>query len=649
MNDALLTGLMSGVVVWLACAFGGRVLLRLAGVQVFSLFGGAFVFGYAMFAAVLLLFLRLVGDRVPTAFVLVGCAVLTSVAAWSFGRRVSAIAPAGRLRSASSRFKEWAGGLSVADVATCCVVVSWVGCVALVYLPVARFGGAPPYFFPDIFDLPKQLMAQSAAYHGTQWPVSNPFYDGEPFAYNLLFYLPPAAAAKLAMNELANFPAFAVATVAVALALPMTLIDIVRTVSRRSWAPAVAALLATWVGGLTPLIVKGTPAIGFALFTEKFIQDSIWVDEPFLSAIFVPQHIFAVLCALVSTVAITSVRDIGSDWRCILVAFSATAAGALASLILLPLLVAALGLNMLLLLHVQWRRDGGRLWPQGWPFKSVAAAVVPMAALAPFVLEARAWSSDVGSMLVMPRHPGQWLYALAAFGIVLPLSAVSLVRFGRQSEPRNLDPVAWRMIAIFLLVLTGAGAYLFGGYPDAGIKSGMWLRIVLVITATCGLEVIYTSLASVAMRRVAAAGVALCFAGLAAINVPATWYYLQSAARPLDPGVKALIADIRELPATARLVIMPSNQVLAAMIGRQVDFDALKLREDGYLPPVSRIKVKAFWTGIETDDASAWQTLSDRYDYAVVQQGSVQDKHFAAQGPPLIRYGSFSMYRLGRP
>jgi hypothetical protein len=637
---------VAGLFVWIGCAFLGRWLLGLAGIRTMTLFGGAFVFGYGICGLILQLSLRFIGNHAWAKLVLLLC-ILAIAGAVGFARRGNRLAGVQAVRpvfaSLSQRLNPRLIGV---DAISYGLILPWVICVALVYLPVGHFTDTPDYNLPEIFDLPKQLFAQNAAFHATQWPVPNPFYRGESFAYNLLFYLPMAGAAKIAGSELANFQTFSIATIAVAVALPLTLIDFVRAVSSARWAAVNAAILATWAGGLTPLFVKTVPAFGFALFLEKFLQDQVWIDETFLSAIFVPQHIFAVLCALVSTLALVSLREARADWRFILVAGFATLAGALSSLILLPLVVASFALNVGLLFCLRLGRHGFALWREAWPIQSIAAALLPVLTLVPFVLEARSWSSDIGSFLVMPGHPAQWLYVLAALGLLAPMSVVGLIAFlGNRVDSRVGSPMHG-LAGVFIVVGVGLGALLFAGYPDAGIKSGLWIRLVLVITAVIGLEFVFSLIGSNAVRRIAATGCIVIYTALAGVNLPLVVYYVQSAYRPLDRGVAALIAEVRNLTPSARLVIVPSDQVLAAMIGRTVDFDVLPQRSDGYLPPASREIVKTFWSGLAANDPAAWQKFVSRYDYAIVARGSFADSRLASELAPIASDSTYLVYRL---
>lgn len=107
---------------------------------------------------------------------------------------------------------------------------------------------------------------------------------------------------------------------------------------------------------------------------------------------------------------------------------------------------------------------------------------------------------------------------------------------------------------------------------------------------------------------------------------------------------------MRALPASDRVVLSPPDQVIAAMMGRQVDFDFSALRSDSYLPPGSRQMAASMWNGVQAGDAQAWQLLEARYDYLITVGGSPPDLRLAGMGVPARHFGGYRIYPLsGRP
>jgi hypothetical protein len=630
---------------WIAISVVGRWLLALAGMRQFSLFGGCFVFGYGTFGLGILLSLRYFedGKRMP----IVLSIVIAVACLLAYVRRSK--------RQTPSSFGRGFLGLASAKLKTCdifgsnaivsAIVLPWVACAALVYLPIGEYAGTPSFNLPEIFDLPKHLFAQRALFQSTQWPVGNPFFYGQPFAYNLLFYGPAAFVAKLFDNPLANFQTFPVFALAVAVSLPLTVLDIVCICCRSSVARISAALISTWVGGFTPLFVHMVPTVGYALLAEGFIHDILWVDETFLSVIFVPQHILAVLCALVSMTAIATVRDTKRDWPRVLISAAMTSAGALSSLILMPHLIASYCLGLVLLLVLAYRERGDDFFGLhlcGW----IVLGSLPAVVLLPFALEAKAWSGGLGPFFALPAHWTQWPYLLGCFGLIIPLAGASVVALTTNLRQLRTGSASHHLANLIILSLVGAAAYLFLSYPDVGIKSGLWLRIVLVAVASVGLQILLSKIESRRFKRIAKYGVFAVFMAIAAINAPLIMYFVNSPPRPLDKNLILLISFVRTLPLQARLVLLTPDQRMAAMLGRNVDFDFSPIRADAYLPPEGRGVAKQFWDGLAQKNPDSWRELEGRYDYAIVIAPSLATQ-FPHDHAPIAQYGAYSVYRLG--
>ncbi|MCX7320345.1 MAG: hypothetical protein NT113_12930 [Hyphomicrobiales bacterium] len=630
--------IVAGIVVCMACAMIGRTCLRWAKVSGSSLWGGAFVIGYGICSVILLLSLKYLGRFWPGQLVIV---LVLAVCLYDVVANARSIVWHQSLHAMKRRVIAHGAATIVLWSIAFIVIATWIVSVALVYLPVAEFAGPPVYGFPDVFDLPKQLLAQQAAYHAKGWPVANPFYGGEPFTYNLLFYLPAAMAARIAGSELANFGTYVVVALAVAVALVLTLIEGGRRICRSDHVPLIVAALATWVGGLTPLFVASIPPIGFSLFREGLIRDGIWIDDTFIAAIFVPQHVLATLLALTAAFALATVQDLRTGWRKILMASSATVAGALTSLILLPhiLLTYLLNIALLALLCVRRDRRQGK-WPV-FSVRSIVAACLPMAILLPFVLEAREWSSDVKQLFALPKQIGQWGYVIAAFGVLGPLSMFAmrwLKTWGLPGSPQHY------LTSVIAFVLVGIVGLLFTDYPDSGIKSGLWLRIALVLTALAGLEYLVSHVLAEKLRGLVGVMCAVAFIFLATINFSTVSFYVRSASRPLDENVRGVVAAARALPVNARVALLPPDQVGAAMIGRLIDFNVFALRSDGYLPPSSRASAKKIWDDLEKGDAAAWRRLDSRYDYVIVSRRSPLDKGISDVATVVFENGSYRIF-----
>jgi hypothetical protein len=262
-----------GIFLLAVCAILGRHLLSLCGMNKLSFMGTSLVIGYGVLGLILLLSFKCFGNIISGAliFTILFGAILSHKYYLSrldsvFNGKAQNITyilskPICRLDSIWSR---------IIETLIVLVIVSWVVAIGLTYFPLSGWLSADPqYQIPDIGDLPKHLFAELALYLANGWPPPNPFYLNEIFAYNYLFYLPPVLIAKLVGDPLTTFQNFPLVVIAIAISLPMTVLDIVRSISQSKITHLSSVLLATWVGGLTPLWVNGKPGIGFFSLFRK--------------------------------------------------------------------------------------------------------------------------------------------------------------------------------------------------------------------------------------------------------------------------------------------------------------------------------------------------------------------------------------------
>lgn len=631
-----------GIVILTGCAIFGRNLLLICGVKNLSILGGGLVLGYGIFGLFLLQSLKYFGSPMIGALAFSGLLGAMTARKFYFSPTIDGVAASNPREITSVDIRSQSKSIEGLMVF---VVISWVVAIVLTYLPLGWLAVDPKYQLPDIFDLPKHLFAQMSIYRANNWPPPNPFFSNESFAYNFLFYAPPAFIAKLVGDPLANFQTFPLAVIAVAIALPMTVLDIIRSVTQSKLVHLGSVLLTTWVGGLTPLWVEGQPAIGHVLFGEKLITSKIWVDEVFQSLIYVPQHVFAVLCGLVAMFLLVNIRLASGDYKNLFMAGIITLVGAISSLILLPHLLVSFVVGVMVSFFVQWRVQGSDALKAARRLPIVMALVLPCALVLPFITEALKWSGGTGALTTMPEFSAQWFYVLSAIGLAVPLAIFGLVSAFHRAEGYGIDPLGKRVLAsMFVLIIVGLVGLLFAGYPDAGLKSGLWVRITLIPLAGIGLLLLLSKTANKLTNIVAASAIALLFLIIGAVNYPTTRYYIQSAWRPVDPGIKSFIGYVRALPEHSRIALFSTEQVLVALSGRQMDFDFAPIRADAYMSPEGRIRARDFWEGIMQNDSTIWSELGQRYDYLIAPVGSLAGSRLAAKITVTTSLGGYSVY-----
>ncbi|WKJ92024.1 hypothetical protein QZJ86_07740 [Methylomonas montana] len=422
------------------CAMFGRSLLSICGVNNLSIMGGSLILGYGIFGLALLLSLKYLDSP------LIGALIFAGLLGAMTTRRFNSS------RTIDGKTEPLASELAHIDILTqpnshdfvqkimegliAAVLVSWVVAIALTFVPMSWLTVEPEYRFPEIFDLPKHFFAMLSLYEAKDWPPPNPFFSNEIFAYNFLFYFPPAFIAKLVGNPLAIFETFLFAVMVIAIALPMTVLDIVRSINRI-------------------------------------------------------------------------------------------------------------------------------------------------------------------------------------------------------------------IICLAVMVMVGLIGLLFGGYPGAGIKSGLWVRIALVPLAGVGLLMLASKITHKRIKVVGILAVAALFVGIAIVNYPTTRYFVQSAWHPIDPGLKNFVCYIHSLPMRSRIALFSTEQELVAFSGRQIDFDFSPLRTDSYMPPEGRLRAKHFWGGFTQNDYKIWAELEQRYDYLIAPTGSSPDARLATRFPVRKVVGRYSVYKIG--
>jgi len=637
------------VAVLAGCAMFGRSILSICGVTNLSIMGGNFILGYGIFGLVLLLSLKYLGNPMIGALAFAGLLgamiVRKFYSFWTIDDVTSRRSLAGINIGTGPHSSPDSLKSRTLDGLIAIVLVSWVVAIALTYLPLGWLAGDPKYLFPNIFDLPKHLFAEFSLYSANDWPPPNPFFSGEIFSYNFLFYFPPAFIAKLIGDPLANFQTFPLVVIAIAIALPMTVLDIVRSITQSKIVHLGSVLLATWVGGLTPLWLESKPSIGAFLYTEKLLTSQIWVDELFQSLIYVPQHVFSVLCGLVAMFLLANIRFASGDYKRMFMAGTVTLAGALSSLILLPHLVVSYVVGVALAFFLQWRTlRQDALKAPGRP-QIIVAFLLPFVLILPFLTEALKWSGGTGAITTIPELSIQWFYVLAAIGLVAPLSIVGLAPLFRRAGNYGIDSQGKRvLVGMAALGIVGLIGLLFGGYPDAGIKSGLWIRIALIPLAGVGLLFLISKTANKLIKAVAISVAATLFLSIGVVNYPTTKYFVQSAWQPVDPGIKSFVNYVRGLPAHTRIALFSSEQVLVALTGRQIDFDFSPMRADAYMPQEGRLRARHFWDGFMQNDSEIWSELDRRYDYLIAPVGSPADTRLAARLTASTSVGGYSVY-----
>lgn len=611
----------------LLCAISGRAVTSILKLDKLSMMGSGLIIGYSIFGLCLVASLKFIGNPfIGAIFFTVLVCVMLFFQKYNTNEIYSAIVYI-KTENSIKKGIVWCNisKYTISELFIAGLLVSWVGIIALTYLPLALLTTGLKNSLPDIFDLPKHCFAMNSLMQANSWPPPSPFFEGEIFVYNYLFYYPPAFIAKLTGDSLANLQLLPLVIISVGIAMPLVILDIVRCITSSKLVQCGSVSLATWVGGLTPLWVSEKPKIGCRLLSEKLISSFVWVDELYVSVIFVPQHLFAVLCALLGTYILlydNKTREKGLLHLIIgknVLGGIVFIAGALSSLILLPHLVLSYMTFAVFLVLLKIYKAQNNETRNVTKYLTFSSLIFPIILIIPFLLEIFNWSKGVGAILALPRITSQWLFVASAIGTTLPLAMIGQVYLFKRRKGIFTDITVGRPIfGISFLNVVGVCGLLFAAYPDAGIKSGLWLRVCLIPIAAVGMVCLEKIYKENIHKEIVKTVIVVLLTFVIWLNYPAASFLMKSGWRPLDSNYKNTIKFIREIPKQSRIALFPSDQTLVAMIGRQIDFDFSPYRADSYMTPEGRAKANSFWHEAATDFPSNYKFINSRYDYLIV-------------------------------
>jgi len=498
--------------------------------------------------------------------------------------------------------------------------VTFLAAVLFALLPIS-FGAGTLYGTPEIFDAPKSIIAITALSHLDGWPAASPFFAGAGFAYNYGFYILPAAIIGLTGANTLALSMFPWLTVLPTGAVLLVTAELSEELGLSRAAQAAAMLFASWAGGLIPLLVHQGPAMGFRLLGEHVITDGVWPEDPFVYAIFVPQHIVAVAFVLAM---LRLAGESGPAWTRMAAAALLAFAGCTASLILLPPIVVIFCLLVgLIILHEKIR--------PATVGAGLAVGLAFAALLLPFALDAVAWQKGTGGAIIgLPHLDTTAPIDLLATGPLVAFAVAGLL--SRTAASRSFVAAGLVLVAV-----TSFAAAFVLQYQDAGLKSLLLFRWTLPPLAGIGLMLVARS---TWLRGLAWLACILCVV----INLPTIGYFDSLGFRPRAADETALFS---ELQATGGRVLFDGidSQWVAAIAAVPTNFDFRLYRADAYMPPGDRSSYASFFDRLPdagVADAPAFLATS-----AAVLASAERSKVWRqVLGPPEAEAFGFSLFRV---
>ncbi len=458
---------------------------------------------------------------------------------------------------------------------------------------------------PNVYDLAKQLSAIIAVYHATGWPVPNPYFPGMDFAYNILFYIPLAIICKSSKSINSFYPVFAIALIWVVwnvLSLIESSLETLK-VDRKYY--FLGVFFASFFAGFAALLVNSNYNDDYLL--KVITKTSVRADDLFFSYIYVPQHLFAILCFIAAWMVINmdGVYAKRLFWQNLLLS-----CGGLCSYILAPVGLVIFSLFSLLNLS-----EAIKLKKVRW---FIIATMFYLLTTFPFIYAAKKWAGgySVLEFSMLSFHDG-WQYFALDIGVLLVylLSGMFLL-------VKNLKQKVY--LSYLLLLIAVQPFLLFIHYPDSMLKTSLYLRIVMVPIACMGFVHLYTKLKD---RHVLALYFVCIFPFLYSILLSFITinFFISMAFIPMSKEKRAIISVMRSMPENSYLYLPNHDSSLAALSGHLVYLNPYSVRPDGYLPSRDRADARLIVSNLESKnyDPNGIYIMSDSLTLAMLKSGDI--------------------------
>jgi hypothetical protein len=501
----------------------------------------------------------------------------------------------------------------------------------LVFAPTFIYGGQK-YHLPDIFDLSKHISTLVSLASAKGWPSLNPYYPLAPFAYNVLFYTPLACLSRLSGAPASfNLIIFAVTSAWVAWSAIQIFKKAFSTIGIHSSYHLIGVLFLTFAGGLTPFFVETNIPMGFTLHLAKGVN--VWPEDPFTYFIYIPQHVFSVVCFMSAWIFMYKSIDFYLKTAVISVLM---AAAVMSSFILAPIMMFCWGIMVCYLVYERY------ILPKRFSIADVCiflGASSVFAIVIPFILETVHWAGNTERPSIsLPHLDMSPIYIIATVGPVSAFAGVGLM----DSVFRKRDP-KWILFSVFICIPLLIS--IFVTYPDSGIKSVMMVRFMLVVPACYGFSI----LDQWAERNFGGTGALVVYTPVFLSILLSTiliGYYITSPYQELSEEKKDVIVALRGLTPAATVLLADPDQELAALSGRLVYMDYSSYRVDRYLPVTFRKDTETFFSSTRPEAINEGDGLK-HIDYVVAEKSAPQYRQWL--GEPIISGREAALFKVIRP
>jgi len=520
------------------------------------------------------------------------------------------------------------------DVPSLVLVGTFLSAILYCIFPLLNGEIVGKYKLIDVYDLPKHILVFSSLRLSSSWPSQSSFMEDYSLIYNVLAYEPIHLYSFFNKDSGSDITQTGLLIFFSASLLVIYLFDFFRNLKLTSFALFVSTSLITWASGLTPLITRSNPPIGFQLYAEGFTHIQNWIDDPFVSLLFVPQHVFSIILFLAAVQILTlNNKEKYSTGNYILSGFL-LACSLMASFVLLPIFfVAYVFLLMTILLrdysisHSFNLKIGVSLLP-----------VFSLGILLPEILKlSRGTVSERFRIENFLEHLFPLFVQLPLFITILLILVYSL----RVPTVLKKDLDTYLFFNVFFAFLI---AFLLVPYPDGRLKSGLVLRILMVLVVA----LFFREFQNLEFKRKNLVGrsIALFTVFTILISFSTPIFYIQNSRTLIDPSSQRLIFFLRELPQESKILLLDGNQFLAASVDRKIDFNFFLHRSDGYMRSDERIIAGNFWNKFETNYPQFFVELQNKYDWLVVPSTSDFIQFLKSSELTPLEFEYYTLYKL---
>ena len=479
--------------------------------------------------------------------------------------------------------------------------------MAVIYCakPLLSGQAGDEYRLIDIYDLPKHIMVFYSLRVSNSWPLESAFMDGYSFIYNVLAYEPIHLYSWLNQNSGTDITQAGILMILSPMLLVLRVYEQTKNFKLNNFGTFVSISAATWASGLLPLIVA-TPALGYQLYAQGYTQIQNWVDDLFVSVLFVPQHLLSILFFLAS-IELLGKSEFNTELKHnYLLSGTLLTCSIMSSFVLLPVFI-LIYLYLLCVLFIREQVTKNRYnLNYVWAILPILFSTLILRQLLNLS------KGDLDEVFLASNITDHVFPLLINFPIVVTLIFIviySVRHFKRVIE--NVDLFLHFNVILMLLI-----AFLFVPYSDGRLKVGFSIRIVIIpiIIILFSYYRNFSSRNSIFLSK----SILIFTSIFMVLNLNTPLYFMQNSRIKQDVDTQKMYQFVKEIPEGKRILLLDGNQFLWASIDRNIDFNFLLHRSDGYMPQDERESIAGFWSNSDKNLSMFMSKIRKKYTFVII-------------------------------